>query len=168
MEIRLLTVTDANKYWDLRLEALKQSPEAFSSSHEEAIQQEAPIERVANNLSAEGNFTFGAFEQGELLGAVTLLQEKSLKLNHKANIYAMYVTPRKRGLGLGKALLSAAINQARKLTSIEKLNLTVVTTNEQAKKLYSSLGFKVFGMEVQALKINGQYFDEEYLSLFLK
>ena len=68
MEIKLLTPTDASAYWELRLEALQQSPEAFGTSYEEAIQRTNPIEQVENNLRAEGNYTFGAFHQNKLVG----------------------------------------------------------------------------------------------------
>jgi ribosomal protein S18 acetylase RimI-like enzyme len=80
----------------------------------------------------------------------------------------MYVSPNMRAIGVGKELLSEAINKAKKLEMIEKLNLTVVTTNEKAKRLYIKLGFKVFGMEEKALKINNKYYNEEYLELLLK
>jgi RimJ/RimL family protein N-acetyltransferase len=36
----------------------------------------------------------------------------------------------------------------------------VVTGNEQARRLYASLGFVEYGMERKSLKHNGQYFDE--------
>ncbi|KAA0965655.1 GNAT family N-acetyltransferase [Sporosarcina sp. ANT_H38] len=168
MEIRLLKPSDAKSYWDLRLEALELNPEAFATNYEEAIKRQNPVESVAKNLSNKGNFTFGAFNNGELLGVVTLLQEIPLNLRHKANILAMYVNPNMRGVGVGKELLSEAINKARTIETIEKLNLTVVTTNEKAKKLYTKLGFKVFGMEEKALKINDKYFNEEYFELMLK
>lgn len=168
MEIRLLKSTDAKSYWDLRLEALQLNPEAFATNYEEAVRRENPVESVAKNLSSKGNFTLGAFNNGELIGVVTLLQETSLNLRHKANILAMYVNPNMRGLGVGKELLSEAINKAKTIETIEKLNLTVVTTNEKAKKLYMKLGFKVFGMEEKALKISGKYYNEEYLSLMIK
>lgn len=168
MNIRLLKPSDAKSYWDLRLEALEQSPEAFAVSYEEAIKRENPVESVAKNLTNRVNFTFGAFNNNEeLIGVVTLLQETSLKLKHRANILAMYVSPEIRGLGVGKELLSTAINQAKIIESIEKLNLTVVTTNESAKKLYTKFGFKIFGIEEHALLINNNYYDEEYMVLFL-
>lgn len=168
MDIRLLDASDAKKYWDLRLEALKQNPEAFATSYEEAISRGNPVEGVAKNLSKEGSFTFGAFQNNELIGVVTLLQEAPLKLRHKANILAMYVNPKMRGLGVGNEILVEAINHAKSIKTIENLNLTVVTTNESAKKLYSKLGFKVFGTEKRALRINDNYFDEEYRVLYLK
>lgn len=97
-----------------------------------------------SNLTIEGNYTFGAFDGDDLIGVVTLLQEKAEKIQHRANIFAMYVTPKKQGLGVGEALLTEAINKAKSIKGIEKINLSVVASNEPAKKLYTKLGFKVY------------------------
>jgi RimJ/RimL family protein N-acetyltransferase len=42
-----------------------------------------------------------------------------------------------------------------------------VTTNDPAKRLYSSLGFKVFGKDKRAIKLDNAYFDEDLMVLFL-
>lgn len=167
MEVRVLNPSDAESYWALRLEALKGHPEAFATSYEEAIKRENPIEQVVQNFNAEGNYTFGAFDHDELVGVVTLIQEKQIKLQHRANIFAMYVTSKKNGLGVGKALLTAAINKAKAIGGIEKINLSVVSSNEKAKNLYIKLGFKVYGKEEKALKINDEYYHDEHMVLFL-
>jgi ribosomal protein S18 acetylase RimI-like enzyme len=167
MEVRLLNPADAEAYWELRLEALKQHPESFATSYEEALQRENPIEQVASRLQGNGEFTFGAFLDGNLAGVVTLVQEKIMKMKHKAYIFAMYVSPSSRGTGTGKALLTAAIEHAKSNPEVLKLHLTVVSTNESAKKLYTSLGFKTYGHEEQALCVDGRYYDEELMVLFL-
>lgn len=168
MEIRLLGPADADKYWALRLEALQQNPEAFLSSYEEALEQKNPIEQIANNFTAKKNYTFGAFENVELIGVVTLLQEERVKIQHRANIFAMYVSSNKQGLGVGKALLIEAINKAKSIEGIEKINLTVTANNQKAKNLYTRLGFKSYGLEEKALIVNGIYYDDEYMVLHLK
>jgi RimJ/RimL family protein N-acetyltransferase len=168
MEIRLLNPADAPSYWALRLEALKNHPEAFLTSHEESVKRENAVEQVAGNFTAEGNYTFGAFEQDALIGMVTLLQEDRMKIRHKANIFAMYVTPTKRGSGVGEALMKAAIEKARDIEEIEKVNLSVTASNEKAKRLYSKLGFTAYGLEEKALRVNGVYYDDEFMVLSLK
>jgi RimJ/RimL family protein N-acetyltransferase len=97
-----------------------------------------------------------------------LIRGKIFKLKHRANIVAMYVAPEKRGFGIGKGLLSETIKKANDLEGIEQVYLTVVTSNEPAKRLYSSLGFEVFGTEKRALKFDNTYFDEDHMVLFLK
>jgi len=80
----------------------------------------------------------------------------------------MYVAPDSAGRGIGRALLQAAIKEARKLERLEQINLTVVANNERAKNLYRSEGFISFSLEKQAIKIGADYFDEETMALSFK
>ena len=167
MEVRLLKPDDAKAYWELRLEALKSNPEAFASSYEEAIQRKEPIKEVASRLQEESSYTFGMFDEDRLIGNVTLVQEKALKMQHRGNIYAMYVSTENRKAGVGRSLMEAVIQHAKNISVLEKLNLTVEANNEKAKNLYTSLGFKTYGYEEKALKVDGHFHDEEHMVLFL-
>ncbi|WP_075981326.1 GNAT family N-acetyltransferase [Bacillus massilinigeriensis] len=165
MEIRILGSKDAVAFKEVRLEALKAHPEAFSSSFEE--EKDGSIEKFADKLNSENAFTFGAFIEGRLVGVVALLLEKKNKIKHRANIGAMYVNPEVRESGVGKALMLAAIDQANEIEGIEQLALHVTSNNTPAKKLYKSLGFKTYGVEHSALKVEETYFDVEMMELFL-
>ncbi|MFC9448293.1 GNAT family N-acetyltransferase [Bacillus cereus] len=165
--IRLLTKDDAKKYWDLRLQALQVNPEAFVTTYEEAVRQENPLERVASNLSSNSSFTFGAFnKENRLVGVVTLLTEERKAYKHKGHIVGMYVNTDNRRSGLARDLIRKAIERAREM-KLEQLSLGVVSINEPAKKLYTSIGFKTYGIEKRALKMNGVYSDNENMVLFL-
>ncbi|MNC69114.1 hypothetical protein D3C87_2208900 [compost metagenome] len=50
---------------------------------------------------------------------------------------------------------------------MERLNLTVVSDNEPARRLYTSVGFQVYGVERKALKTGGIYYDEDLMVLEL-
>ena len=163
MEIRRLGAKDAEIYRVIRLESLRLHPEAFGSSYEE--EKEAPVEKYRDSLPTV--YTFGAFDNGSLVGVVTLFPEGKRKMKHRASIFAMYVSESVRGQGVGKRLVEAAIAQARELGGIEQIHLQVVTSNESAIRLYSSLGFEVYGLEKRALRIEDTYYDEELRVLFL-
>jgi ribosomal protein S18 acetylase RimI-like enzyme len=93
--------------------------------------------------------------------------EPRVKTEHKGHVFGMYVTPEARGKGVAKALLQTLIERAKTYPKIKKLNLSVMTTQGAAKKLYTSLGFEVYGFERKALKLGEDYIDSEDMVLFL-
>ncbi|WP_323693359.1 GNAT family N-acetyltransferase [Sporosarcina jeotgali] len=163
--IKRLVEQDAENYLALRLEALQNSPESFGSTYEE--EKDHSVDKYKTRFQSQDSFTFGAFEDDILVGIITLVKEPRIKLRHRMSIVAMYVSPSKRGLGNGKALMNEAIRTAKELEGVEQVYLTVVTTNKSAKNLYTSLGFETYGIEKRALKLDNRYFDEDLMVLFL-
>ncbi|WP_339249344.1 GNAT family N-acetyltransferase [Sporosarcina sp. FSL W8-0480] len=166
MQIRRLCTQDAEDYYGIRLEALQMNSEAFAVSYLEEKRQTA--EKYKGRFGNDDSLTFGAFDEDGLIGTVTLIPEKMMKLKHRATIVAMYVKPEKRGNGIAKQLLKEAISTARNLGGIEQIHLTVVSRNKAANRLYTSIGFETYGIEKNALKVDGTYYDEELMVLFLK
>ncbi|MFN7250250.1 MAG: GNAT family N-acetyltransferase [Anaerobacillus sp.] len=165
MEVRVLEPTDAKDYQLLRLEALQTNPEAFVASYEE--EKDYPLEHYENRFCSEYSVFFGAFDNGQLVGVVSLVKETKQKLKHRANIFAMYITPSARGLGIGRKLMIAAIENALNSEGIEQVYLSVVTTNKAGRNLYLNLGFEIYGRDYRAIKIGNRYFDEDHMVLFL-
>ena len=66
-----------------------------------------------------------------------------------------------RGRGIGRALLAAAMEECRK--KFESLELTVLTNNEVAIRLYTEFGFKTYGIRPSAIRRGGRYFDERLM-----
>jgi RimJ/RimL family protein N-acetyltransferase len=166
MNIRVINESDAQLYQNLRLSALKINPEAFGSTYEKEVK--FTLGTVKERLQPTNDkFTLGVFDDRKLVGIVTFMRETSAKTAHKGNIYGMFILPEKRGQDLGKSLLLELISKAKDCNGLEQLNLTVVSDNEPAKKLYKRIGFEVYGVEKNALKFNGNYFDEDLMVLKL-
>ena len=169
MEIRELTQNDAFKYRGLRLRALKEHPTAFSSSYEE--QKDWPLEAFAERLpttpDSADSFILGCFVEENLIGTIGFHREKELKRMHVGAIVGMHVAAEQQGRGVGRALLRAALGRARQEPGLALIQLSVESTNEPAKSLYTSFGFETYGIERQAIFVDGEYFDEELMALKL-
>lgn len=165
VQIRPLGPGDAPAFWRLRHTALKLEPSAFGESAEE--HERTPVEIFASRLLREESVVIGGFDGLSLVGVVGLHREERLKRRHTATIWGMFVAPSHRNLGLGRALLTAAIERARSMQGVRKVQLSVITSQPAARRLYASLGFRSFGIEPEALDVDGRYLDEEYMYLRL-
>ncbi len=163
--IRPLTVADAGAWRRLRLRALTDSPEAFSSSPEdEAHLSDAEI--AARAAPTPPGIVFGVFGKGELGGMATYLPNTRLKTRHKATMAGVYVAPAFRRTGTGRRLVEHVIDHAGGLGVI--LQCVVAVENAAARNLYRSLGFRPYGIERNAVFWNGRYVDDELLALDLR
>lgn len=161
-EIRLLTGVDALAYRDIRLEGLRCHPEAFASTFED--ERETPLDRF-NELFAQSQI-FGALLAQRLVGVVGLRANAGVKLRHKATIWGMYVRREARQYGIGERLIEAAVAHAP--GHVEQLQLSVVTENEAARRLYAKAGFIEYGHQINALKHGGRYYDDILMVKFLR
>lgn len=163
MEIRVLNEQDTQAYRTIRLNALKNSPESFGSSYEE--EADFTDERFLQRLIKPNSFTYGAFEEDQLVGICLLAFQPRKKMNHRAEIFSMYIEPDFRSKGVGKKLIMQAIKAAHERKTVEQIYLTVVSSNKVAKALYISLGFKTYGIDKRAMRYKDVYYDHELMAL---
>ena len=136
----------------LRREALVSDPFAFSSSPDTDVGLDPEFLRKAmRNTAAQA--MFGAFEEDTLVGMAGVYRQDKEKEAHKAGLWGMYVRPAHRGQGLGRGLLSAALEFARSLPGVTHLHLSVSETAPAALRLYESMGFVTWGTEPAALRV---------------
>lgn len=101
-------------------------------------------ESVRPEVAAGRRILFAAQRDGEVLGTVQLITGMPLNQPHRCEIAKMIVDPRARRLGLGRALMTRAIDRARELG---KTLITLDTrTGDVAEPLYASVGFEVAGV----------------------
>ncbi|MBN2605346.1 MAG: GNAT family N-acetyltransferase [Bacilli bacterium] len=153
-QIRKLSLDDVLNYKSIRLELLQNEPMNFGSSFEEenAFSNQMWIDRLTKKYI----HPIGAFDGEELIGIVLLVCNPRAKMKHVATINSMYVKAKYRGQGIANELLQTAIITARE-EHVEKLNLSVVSTNVFAYQLYKRHGFTEYGEEKNAIQYEGQY-----------
>ena len=162
LEIRRLTSADAVAYREIRLAGLRDSPEAFGSTF--VRESTKPLAWFCDRLSSSA--VFGAFQSTTLLGVAGLAIREGEKERHKGLLWGMYVRPDARKAGVGKRLVEAVIDHAR--THVEVIQLSVISENEPARRLYAGLGFVEYGLEKDSLKQNGRYYNEILMALDLR
>jgi ribosomal protein S18 acetylase RimI-like enzyme len=167
MHLRLLTADDAQAWWHLRVEMLRNDPASFADSTEE--HEKTTIDTVRQRLTASDpaeNFVVGAFEDGNLIGTAGFFRRPNNKERHKGHVWGVYVSPSQRGKGVGKALMQEIIRRARQLAGLEQITL-VASAKLPAQKLYQSVGFESYGLERRSLKIGTEYVDDVLMVLWL-
>ncbi|WP_349409448.1 GNAT family N-acetyltransferase [Pseudalkalibacillus sp. SCS-8] len=168
IEIRKLRPEDASEYQRIRVEGLKEFPEAFASSYDE--EADRSIEDVSKRLDHKQPytlFTAGAYYGRELVGIGTFVQHSKRKTKHKGEIFGVYVTPHVQRNGIGFKLMEYLVEESKKVEGLEQIQLTVMTENRSAIRTYEKLGFESYGVDKQSLKVNHYYYDELLMKLFL-
>jgi RimJ/RimL family protein N-acetyltransferase len=155
--IRPLHPDEATLYRDIRLEALRLHPEAFSSAFEQESAQ--PLAAFEQRLT--GNTVFAGFREQDVLGVAGFMAESGMKRAHKGHLWGMYVRRAARGTGLARQLVEAVLEFAQ--GRVELVQLSVISGNVPAHRLYSSLGFAPYGLEERSLKVDGKYLDEVHM-----
>jgi ribosomal protein S18 acetylase RimI-like enzyme len=131
-------------YKSIRLESLKESPNSFGSTHEREIGFTDTEWRARLSTLQYGTLRLPliAYVDGIAVGlAWGVLHNVDSKSGH---IYQMWVSPKYRGLGIGKKLLTRIIAWANE-RQLDSLSLTVTKTNTDAIALYNSLDFLLDG-----------------------
>lgn len=163
--VRSLGEADAEAFFALRQEALREAPLAFLASPEDDLA--SSVEAACAILRGETGVTvFGAFD-GQLVGMAGLYRERLLKAAHKVNLWGFYVRSSARRQGLGRRLLEAALENARTMAGVTSIRLSVSETAPAAKALYEQAGFQVWGREPEALCHDGRTVAEEHMVLTL-
>ncbi len=169
LTVRVLTTDDAEAFRSLRLDALRLYPHVFSKSYEdEAVKPlETFVRRVADPTSPD-SFIVGAFEGERLVAMVGFRRDDRRKLLHRATIWGVYTDAAYRGRGIARRLMTAALERGSQAPGLRQVHLTVLTDNHSARHLYDSLGFIPYGEDRGALCVDGIFYDETMMALYVE
>lgn len=148
--VRPIRVNEWPEYRGIRLQALRDSPDAFGSTFEaEVLRTDADWSaRIAASISSGFDRALFAFNHDQLCGLVWC---KSSSSAHKTvDIFQMWVEPASRGSGASRALLNEALAWAEGMNA-HRVRLGVTAADSPAMRLYKAYGFRPEG-ELQPLR----------------
>lgn len=162
-----LRPVDAEILIALRREALETDPLAFSASLADDVGLALDHVRAAL-ADDQGQAVFGCLDGTRLVGIVGIVRAAKVKQRHTAQVWGMYVTPGARERGIGRRLLAAAIEHARRWPGVEQVHLSVTDSAAVARHLYETAGFREWGHAARALACDGRFVGESHLVLDLE
>jgi ribosomal protein S18 acetylase RimI-like enzyme len=162
--VRRILVEEVEKLREVRQEALRNHPEAFSADPDREAAQ--PIERWRELIATLSWFVAEDEGDGAWAGIAVFSRDRhSAKTEHVGSLGSMYVRASYRGRGIGDRLVEAVRHEAAQC--ISQLRLTVNAENKSAIALYERQGFIQYGYASRSLKIGERYFDELEMALEL-
>jgi GNAT superfamily N-acetyltransferase len=131
--VRATTLDDWQAMREIRLQALRDAPDAFGSTYA----REIAFEPAEWHRRATRDGSFLAFlPDGELAGLAGGFEEEP----GVVELVSMFVRPQARGRGTGVALVDAVAAWARNRNAAS-VHLWVTETNKPAIRLYERCGF---------------------------
>ena len=88
--------------------------------------------------------TVVAVRGDQVVGVARIGQDKDNSL--RGHLFSLYVHPEHSGMGIGKTLVSAALEKLR-TRGFDEITLWVFKENPNARALYEKLGFSITGVE---------------------
>ncbi|MEL7472144.1 MAG: GNAT family N-acetyltransferase [Planctomycetota bacterium] len=159
--IRRLTLDDVGAYTRLRAAMVEAEPFAFLGAPGDDDCADATIMRA--RLASPETEIVAAEADGALVGSAGVYRDQRVKTRHRATIWGVYVAPTVRARGVGRGLVSAAIEIARGWSGVELVQLSVSARHAGARRLYERLGFVAWGEEPDAIIVNGERASEVFM-----
>jgi GNAT superfamily N-acetyltransferase len=146
--VRTTTLADWQALRDIRLQALRDAPDAFGSTYA----RESAFGESVWHQRATRDGSFLAFIPEASSSGAAGLAGGFREAAGVVELVSMFVRPQARGRGVGEALIGAVVGwaRARNATSV---HLWVTETNKPARRLYERCGFTAAG-ERQPLPSN--------------
>ena len=165
--IRSVRVSDAKALMDLARSIVAEDCFQLLTENELMLTLEGEQEWIATYLANPNRLILVAEQNGILVGQLDFCEGNRARTAHIGE-FGMSVDKKFRNQGIGCLLVKNLLDWARDHSGIEKINLSVHSTNTRAIGLYKKMGFEVEGIKKKDLKYSdGQYIDTILMARFL-
>lgn len=163
-EIRRLGAEDAAAFSALRREVTRDNPVPMGLTFEEELTRTLDSFR-AQLSSPLPNAMFGCFLGNELAATAAVSRAGQFpSSHHKMVMWGVFTSPRYRRRGLSRQVVDTALQHAFD-NGVNRVNLQVYMPNEPATALYKAIGFVEYGVESDAVCLDGCYHDGLHMTL---
>lgn len=168
--IRQAGIFDFENIKKIMLEALETDPTAFTSDKEEyEVKNDSWWKMYLQSYLLGVNSKLYFYEEnGKQVGMNGIIFINRNRSKHVSMMVWFYVNKEFRGKGIGKKLLKQVMDSAHENENIQKVSLTVVSSQVAAIEMYKKEGFEIIGTQKNELKINDQFYDFILMEKFIR
>ena len=131
--------------------------------HMSVEDEEKYLEEVENSKTTA--FFIGRID-GKIVCSCSLISPKRERLAHQATL-GISVKKEYWNMGIATELMKVMIDFAKSNGQTEIIHLGVRADNHSAIHLYKKMGFEEIGRYKNFFKVNGEYFDDVLMNLYL-
>lgn len=156
--IHPVKLEDAPSLLALKIQLANETKFMMLESGERPNNPEGERTRINDILESNNSMIFVAESEDKLIGHLSVYGDSFKRNKHNAYI-VIGVLQEFTGQGIGKRLFEKMETWAREV-GLHRLELTVMTHNEHAVKLYQRMGFEIEGTKRRSLMVDGVFVDE--------
>lgn len=132
----------------------------------ERVKKLDKLQGIVDNAVDGDDLCFLAVDGNGIIGYITAQIGNVRRTKHSAYI-VVGIREKYRNRGIGTKFFKR-LDEWAKEKKIVRLELTVISTNEIALNLYKKNGFEIEGIRRKSMYIDGEYFDEYYMSKIIR
>jgi ribosomal protein S18 acetylase RimI-like enzyme len=164
MLIRRIKIEDAGKYLSM-LKKLDNETKYMMYEPDERCTTIPEVQDYIKSMNSTNSLLLVAEENAEIIGFLSAERGFANRIKHSAYI-VVGILGEYRGKKIGTKLFEELEKWAES-NGIYRLELTVMTHNEGAIKLYKRMGFKVEGIKEKSLIVDEDFVNEYYMAKIL-
>ena len=142
ISVRRIQIGEGELFKQMRLTSLRESPSAFGSTYESALNRssESWNEQADNSAGGSDRATFFAFSNDSPIGIAALYRDK--ERIDTGEVLQVWVSPEHRGKGVAVYMMDAVFRWARE-NGFRRVLATITQGNARALRFYQKCGFRL-------------------------
>lgn len=158
VELRYPSVEDAEKLQIFINEIVDEDTYILLNQEQSLNEERAHLSAMISMMHQGLALKICAYTNDRIVAA-TDITKHHYKQNHIGR-YSISISQDYRGKGLGRVLMTEALEQAKEHLDIKMMKLSCYADNVPGQKLYQSLGFTEYGRLPNAIQYKGKLVDQ--------